>query len=55
MKLADLEISDSDAEKMPELFKKLRAGYLEWKKTSRLPNGEKWKPNMECDLSEACG
>lgn len=39
MKTADFEITDEEASKMPLLFQKLRAGYLEWKRTGVLPNG----------------
>lgn len=37
-------MTDEEAEKMPYLFQRLRLGYLEWKKTGKLPNGEAWQP-----------
>lgn len=43
MKPEDFEISNEEAAKMPQLFQQLREGYLKWKRTGRLPNGERWK------------
>lgn len=43
----DLEIDDETAKKMNLLYQMLRSGYLKWKETGRLPNGQSWNP--PCD------
>jgi len=39
--------TDDEMAKMPELVGRLRVGFLEWKRSGKLPNDEEWKPATE--------